>query len=157
MLRQSVCDTRVRSWVSASSSHYFCIYDCIQDMQPPWFRSVPESNACWNHTQDLFVSGTKNYFYRKHPAVIQKYSILTEGCLFIETWESSGPSIALLELSGTARVQLRALVLCCSELCKLNCCRGNKALWIHGLQVSAQECIFKYVKLLQIITVFVSI
>lgn len=68
-----VCDTRVKRWVSISSSHYWCVYDCIQNMQPPRLRNVPESNAPWNHTQDLFVSGTENDFYGKHPAVIPKY------------------------------------------------------------------------------------
>lgn len=59
------------------------IYGWIQDMQPLWFRSVPES---WNHTQDLFVSGRKVCFYRKHPAVIPKCGIWAECHLFIKNW-----------------------------------------------------------------------
>lgn len=79
------------------------VYGWIQDMQPPWFRSVPES---WNHTQDLSVSGRKVYFYSKHPAVIQKYGILAECHLFIKTQKTLGPLVAFFKLLGTAGAQL---------------------------------------------------
>lgn len=75
----------------------------IQDMQPPWFWSVPPS---WNHTRDLSVSGRKVCFYRKRSAVIQKYGILAECHLFIKTQKSLCPLVALLKLSGTAGAQL---------------------------------------------------
>lgn len=126
MLHRTACDTRVTSWVSTSSSHYWCIYDCIQDTQPPWGWSIPESRARWNHTQHVFVSGMKNGFYSKHPAVVQKDEILTEWCLFIKTLESSGRLGAFGYCKGTTSSSCFVLLWVPQTELKL---------WIWGWQV----------------------
>lgn len=80
------------------------IHGWIQDTQLLWFQSLLES---WNHTQKIFLSLEGRFlFYRKHPAVIQKYGIWAECHLFIKTQKSLGPLVAFLELSDTAGAQL---------------------------------------------------